>query len=249
MILEETQDDDYKLIALITDVTKAEDRPTQDLSFLESINDSFHFTDPESLPLPPVQPVEKEAPVSAEALLVIMFELFSNTFQINRKKPSRKEIQLAREWIDQYQFSSMQIEGVITFAFREATKTNYKIQNLAGLEQYIEPFWTQSTSKNFPPQFFTEPSGSIDTDQPREARPLFPEIPDGKEQAFQYLIGLSTTEQEYWCQAVRRLLSQKDPQTLKQIPQFNRETQNETLLANAAKYFTDAVLSITHSSQ
>lgn len=231
--LEPSKDDDYKLVAIKTK-NQAEQIPE---NTIESTAEVTQIEIERSIIIEDTPTGNKIQP----GLEMKAFELFRSKFKVVRKRPTLKEFERAKHWIEVFQNSLQTFEEFIGFAETEARKTNFKIQNLGGLEQYFD-------------QFINRPSvADADLERPDkktlESEPTTDQttIHSEKEKAFQCLRMMSETEQAYWCQSAKSFLHRSDPATLKKILTFTPEVQKETLLAVAARQFAAAILIVAQN--
>ena len=129
-------------------------------------------------------------------------------------------------------------QTVVDFAHAESRRTNFQVQNLAGISQYLDA----ALASNATP---VAPAG----DQPQQTSFLsFADPPsqteDEKEQAYQILSSLPLAEQEHWAELAREELKRSNSAVFKRISTFSVEVQLETLLSNAAKFFTGEILGL-----
>lgn len=229
--LEPGKEDDYKLVA-IKNLDPNESHQHTEFPLL-------------TIDMEPEKDISESTEVIIEpvnhALNLQFFEVFKEQFKISRTKATKSELEKANAWINEYGFDLNRIRDFVEFAFQEANKTKFRVQNLSGLGQYLESFIEaverlQSTGLDSPiDQILEESISESTTDQ------------TGKEKALEILKKLSPVEQAYWCQSARTYLRQDNPASLKKILQFDPETQKETLLALAARQFTKPILLISES--
>lgn len=230
--LEPSKDNDYKLVAI-----KTKNQSDQSPEITADSTDRVVHTENEVSVI--IEDSFSENKIKTEIELEV-FELFRKRFKLARKRPTLKEFDKARYWIDAFQGSLQTFEEFIEFAETEARKTSFKIQNLAGLEQYFDQFLNQipaEVSESEPPEEKTVESEPVDQTT----------LHTEKEKAFQCLRLMSETEQAYWSQSAKSFLHRSDPDTLKKILSFTPEVQKETLLAVAARQFAAAILIVAQN--
>ena len=228
--LELSKEDDYKLVAIKNlDPNESHQSTAFPLLTIDIETEKNVSESPEVI----IEPVNS-------ALNLQFFEIFKEQFKISRNKATKSELEKAKVWVNVYGFDLNRIRDFVEFAFQEASKTKFRVQNLSGLGQYLEPFINgvepQSTGLDSPiDQILEESIPESTTDE------------TGKEKALEILKKLSPVEQAYWCQSASTYLRQDNPASLKRILQFDPETQKETLLALAARQFTKPILLISES--
>lgn len=233
IIVEPSTDDrdDHKLVAV-----KKAPTPGQLLS-IDRLFDSVLLepAEPEPLPLDSIALLEKPVlHISPDDLV----HLFLKTFRLKRTRPLKTELALAEQWVAEYELTPDIAQTVVDFAHAESRRTNFQVQNLAGISQYLDA----ALASNATP---VAPVG----DQPQQTSFLSfadppPQTEDEKEQAYQILSSLPLAEQEHWAELAREELKRSNSAVFKRISTFSAEVQLETLLSNAAKFFTGEILGL-----
>ncbi len=231
--LEPSKDNDYKLVAI-----KTKNQTDQISEMAADVAEKIVQTENETSII-----IEDESSINKIQIgqELEVFEVFRRKFKLARKRPTLKEFEKAKHWIELFEGSLQTFEKFIEFAEAEAQKTSFKIQNLAGLEQYFDQFINPS-----PPA--KDPDPSVNQEVLVDADPAPPaSFHTEKEKAFQCLRLMSETEQAYWCQSAKSFLHRSEPATLKKILSFTPEVQKETLLAVAARQFAAAILIVAQN--